>query len=48
MIKLKCEFIQGGHNGDLGNMNNCQNVRKTKRCLNYCRKIWNLGENVMI
>ena len=42
--KGKC--IQGGHNGDFCNMNNCQNVRKIQRSLNYCRKIWNLGENV--
>ena len=32
--------------GDLGNMKNCQNVRKTQRRLNYSRKIWDLGENV--
>ena len=43
---MKGKLIQDGHSGYLGNMNNCQNVRKTQRNLNCCWKIWNLGENV--
>ena len=31
MMKVKGKFIQGGDNENLGNMNNCQNVRKTQK-----------------